>query len=412
MSRKLTLLTAVGAILAAAAVAENGAGDPNRGFLYGTVETKDGAKHTGVLRWDDEEAFWDDLFHSAKSELPYGDYEEPRGVATDEPWWKRLVRTIGGEIGVYERSRVLAVRFGDLAVVEPAGGDAARLVLRDGTEIEVEGYANDVSADVTVIDDKPGRVEIPWRRIARVTFRKTPADADPGVFRLHGTVTTTAGDYAGFIQWDSQECVSTDRLDGDDAATGERVTLEMGEIRAIERVDRRSSRVVLKDGAEMVLEGTNDVNHDIRGVHVEDPRFGRVEVHWGEFRRVVFDDPSGSGRGYDEYRPPRRLSGVVTLVNGDWRRGGIVFDLDEEWSWEMLDGENEAAEYTIPFVLVASIEPLDADRSRVRLRSGVELILRGSHDVGSDNSGVVVVPEGGGEPGFVPWREVASISFD
>jgi hypothetical protein len=44
----------------------------NDGFIYGTVATDAGKEYTGFLRWNtDEEAFWDDLFHSAKSELPY-----------------------------------------------------------------------------------------------------------------------------------------------------------------------------------------------------------------------------------------------------------------------------------------------------------------------------------------------------
>ena len=39
--------------------------------------TIDGDTLTGFLRWDDEEAFWDDLFHSLKEELPYEAYAEP-----------------------------------------------------------------------------------------------------------------------------------------------------------------------------------------------------------------------------------------------------------------------------------------------------------------------------------------------
>ena len=47
------------------------AADDNQGFLYGRVITDSGTEYVGFLRWGDEEAFWDDLFHSLKEDLPY-----------------------------------------------------------------------------------------------------------------------------------------------------------------------------------------------------------------------------------------------------------------------------------------------------------------------------------------------------
>ena len=174
----------------------------------------------------------------------------------------------------------------------------------------------------------------------------------------------------------------------------------------------RGALVVLKDGTEHELTGTNDVNHDIRGIHVEDARFGRVEVAWDEFRRVEFDDPGSSGRSYAEFVAPVHLRGTVTLDNGDWRKGGLVFDLDEQWSWEMLDGAMDDVDYTVPFARVASIEPMGRHGAVVTLRNGEVLELEDSHDVDHDNSGVVVIPKRGGEPAYVAWREIAKIEFD
>ncbi len=318
------------AFVPGAAASDTRPASPVDGFIYGTVETRGGESHTGVLRWDDEEAFWDDLFHSAKRELPYMEYAET-APEDDSTWWERFGRTIGREFGIERQVRVLAVRFGDLAAIRPTGADDAVVVLRDGTQVEVSGYANDVGTTVTVIDAKPGRIPVRWKEIAEVRFSATPPDAHPGSVRLRGAVTTTDREFAGFIQWDSQECLSTDRLDGDSG--GERISVQMGGIRSIERRDRRSARVVLKNGEERVMSGTNDVDDDIRGIHVEDPRFGRVEVPWSEFVRVVFDDAAGSGRGYADYSAPRRLAGTVIRRDGDRLSGRLVFDLDEEWSW-------------------------------------------------------------------------------
>jgi hypothetical protein len=415
MTKRTATILAASLALAACVVAEestaaSGSVSSVEGFIYGTVETRFGKTHTGVLRWDDEEAFWDDVFHSYKAELPYAEYEGDSGEDRDATWWERLARTIGDEFGVHRQRRVIAVRFGDLSQVRVTGADDAVLTLRDGSEIEVEGYANDVTATVTVIDDKPGRVEISWKKIETVTFAPTPPGVDPGSFRLQGAVSTTRGDFSGFIQWDSEEALSTDILDGD--VDDERVRLEMGEIRSIEKRDRRSARVVLKDDTEMVMSGTNDVDDDIRGIFVEDARFGRVEVGWDEFERVVFDDPGGSGASYADFESPRRLSGTVTLKNGDWRKGDLVFDLDEEWSWEMLDGESGGIDYSVPFGLVKSIEPAGRAGCLVRLRNGLDLELENSHDVDEDNSGMVVIPADEGEPGHVAWDEIARIEFD
>jgi hypothetical protein len=415
MTIKTGTILAASLVLAAFVGASDGTASSTaaasvEGYLYGTVETKTGVTHTGILRWGVEEAFWDDLFHSAKVERPYEEYEQAPQADEDASWWERMAHTIGGNLGVHKQSRVVAIRFGDLKQVRVTGANDAVLTLRDGTEIEVEGYANDVGAAVTVIDAKPGRVEVPWKKIDTITFAATPPDADPGSFRLRGTVSTSAGNFVGFIQWDNEESLSTDRLDGD--AGDDRVSLEMGEIRTIERRDRRSSKVILKDGTEMVLSGTNDVDDDIRGIHIEDARFGRVEVGWDEFERVVFDDPGTSGASYADYSPPARLAGTVTLSNGDWRTGDLVFDLDEEWSWEMLDGSSNEIDYTIPFALVASIEPAGRDGSLVRLTNGLSLELEDSHDVDRDNSGVVVIPRGDGEPGHVEWADIRKIELN
>jgi len=415
MTGKTGIILAAGLVLAALVGAEDGATSSVaessvEGYIYGTVETRTGKTYTGVLRWDDEEAFWDDIFNSSKKELPFEEYAEEPEADERATWWERMARTIGGDLGLHHEGRVVAIRFGDLQQVRVTGRDDAVLTLRDGTEIEVEGGANDVNATVTVFDAKPGRVEVPWKKIESVTFAATPPDADPGSFRLRGTVSTSEGDFAGSIQWDNEESLSTDKLDGD--ADDKRVSLEMGDIRSIERRDRRSSLVVLKDGTEMVLSGTNDVDHDIRGIHVGDARFGRVEVSWDEFKRVVFDDPGASGPSYADFEAPAHLSGPVTLPNGDWRSGDLVFDLDEEWSWEMLDGLANDIDYTVPFAMVASIEPAGRSGCLVRLRNGHELELEDSHDVDEDNSGVVVIPKGPGEPTHVPWREIAKIEFD
>jgi len=408
------ITAAVSLVLAAAVCAVEGPNESiqtgrSEGFIYGTVDTRTGEHYTGVIRWGDEEFFWDDLFHSSKVDLPHAGYAEKPEEDPDATWWERMFTKIGGDLGVTRNTRVVAVRFGDLRRIDVTGSNDAVLTLRDGTELEVSGYSNDVGATVHVRDADHGEVEVPWQKMETITFLAAPSDVDVGGFRIHGVVLTTAGEFTGFIQWDSQESLSTDVLDGDSDNT--RVHLEMGRITSIERRDSRSARVVLDDGSELVLSGTNDVNDDIRGIHVEDPRFGRVEIPWDEFHRVDFDRPGGSGRGYADFAPIEHLSGGVTTKNGAHLEGRLVFDLDEEWSWEMLDGELSGIDYTVPFGMVAGIEPESPSESTVRLHSGAQLRLEDSHDVDHENDGVLVVSDGGDEPRYVPWRDVSRIDF-
>ena len=69
------------------------AGEDTRGYLYGTVETASGNTYSGLLRWGTEEAFWDDLFNSTKTELPY--LEDHAGEQKRKSEIKVLGITIG-----------------------------------------------------------------------------------------------------------------------------------------------------------------------------------------------------------------------------------------------------------------------------------------------------------------------------
>ena len=66
----LTLLAVLLAVPAARSMQSDGA-QSNSAFLYGEIATRSGNEYKGFLRWGTEEAFWDDLFHSGKEDLPF-----------------------------------------------------------------------------------------------------------------------------------------------------------------------------------------------------------------------------------------------------------------------------------------------------------------------------------------------------
>ncbi|HXT19336.1 MAG TPA: hypothetical protein VN923_01165, partial [Thermoanaerobaculia bacterium] len=310
------------------------AGD--EGFLYGRLTTRDGKTYEGRLRWDDEEAFWGDFFNSSKEENPWLD-DAPRFARRNH---RHKVELFGIQLGSFDgdwdEDRQFVTRFGDIVGLEPQGGDEVRVTLKDGAVFDVEGGSNDVEGKVQVWDRSLGEVEVPWHRIRSIEFRPAPARVAGAEPRLWGKVQTRDGEFSGYIQWDQDECVASDELDGEDEE-GDDHEVRMGTIRSIERHSNRSSAVTLVDGRRVVLSGTNDVDHDNRGIYVEDARYGRVLVGWKAFERVDFS-PHGSGPGYDAYKPGARLQGMVTTLDGRKLVGRLVYDLDESESTEMLDG--------------------------------------------------------------------------
>ncbi len=378
-----------------------------RGFLHGTVETRSGKQYTGVLRWGNEEAFWDDLFNSSKRDLPYMDLRPEEEERSE-------IRIFGLTIGYSwdegASGRQFVARFGDIAEIRPGRGSRAEVLMKSGTTYRIDGASNDLGGTIVVLDGSLGEVEVPWKRIERIAFSPTPAAVRAPATRLYGKLVTEDDTFEGWIQWDSQECLSTDKLDGE-SEDGD-LSIEMGKIRAIERASRRGAYVELKDGRKLLLKGTNDVNDSIRGIFVEDERYGRVKVSWDVFDRVDFVDTVKSGRGYDEYAPGRALTGTVTDRSDRTHTGSLVFDLDETESWELLHADRYGVEYIIPFDLIRSIEPDRRDGSKVTLKSGSVLEFEEGHDVTERNAGLAILAAGDEESRFyLPWEDARRIEF-
>jgi hypothetical protein len=403
-TRTLTLMLVL-TLLGPMATAADKAGP--HGYLYGTITTKSDNEYTGLLRWGTEETFWDDLFNSTKGDLPY--LEANRKQTRRRNRIKIFGIPIGYRWDDTGSSRMYIARFGDIREIEARRGDNIRVTMKDGEVYEMEGGSNDIGATVTVLDDSLGEVKVEWDRIDRIVFQSTPSGVRPPAYRLFGKVKTEDDVFEGHIQWDVQECLSTDKLDGE-ADDGD-LSIEMGHISAIEKRNRNGSHVELKDGRKLVLEDTNDVDDSLRGIHVEDPRYGRVKISWEAFERAEFSEVDHSGRGYDDYAPARKLRGTVTDYNDQTHSGDLVFDLDEAKSWEMLNGSRDDVEYYIPFEMIRSVEPQRGDESKVVLKNDIELLLRDGQDVSESNDGVVVLRANGRET-YLSWDEIKRVQFD
>lgn len=408
MFRKAWLLASL--LLLVLPAAPTQAQEDNQGFIYGRIVTTAGSVYQGFIRWGSQEAFWDDLFHSVKEELPYQEYLDDRDYDRLSRGRSRI-RIFDWNFsieGSTDLSHQFIARFGDIASMEVHRGNWVEIFMRNGSEYEVSGGSNDVSDDIHISDSSLGEIDLRWSRIETIEFMPAPRGADPGVTRLYGTVETREGRFQGYIQWDQDECLSTDVLDGD-TEDGD-VSIRFGSIQSIERISSSRSLVTLKDGRELRLEGSNDVNEENRGIMVEDQRYGRATVSWDAFDRIEFSNPPNSGRGYDDFPTLGELSGTVTDMDGREYTGRIVFDLDEAEGWEMMNGEMDGIEFNIPMARVRSVEPMRRGFSRVILDSGETLTLEESHDVGEDNSGVLIF-DGGRDPTYIRWEDVERIDF-
>lgn len=380
--------------------------DPT-GFVYGKVTTESGSSYEGRIRWGAEEAFWGDHFNGTK---------EHRTLPEDMPERTRKrtpIKIFGITIGVrwdeQSQSRAFKAAFGDIREIHVRGSDSARVLMKSGSEYGIDGGSNDLGAKIAVWDPGIGKVDIEWDHVDSIEFSATPKRLDVDERRLHATVHTNQGEFRGFIQWDQDECLSSDKLDGD--SRDAELSIEMGRIRTIERRSRDSSRVVLVDGREFVLDGSNDVDSDNRGIFVNDPRYGRVLVTWDAFERIEFDEVDRTGPAYDDFEPGDALRGTVTDTDGGKHRGVVVFDLDETETWELFDGNRRGIEYAIPFHMIRAVVPESGDSSRVVLRGGEEIELEDTADAGEGNAGVLVL-ENGREKVYLPWDEVRRIDFD
>ncbi len=388
--------------------------EAHEGILYGRVTTDDDAVYEGRLRWGgDEEALWGNYFNGSKDENPWVAYV-PSELLPKE---RHSIDIFGIKIFGWENQidldRPFMARFGDIARIEPRGSDLW-VTLKSGTVFHLDRFsADDMNDDVRVWDSSRGVVDIGEWRIRTIELLAT-AQLGATPYPLYGTVRTRQGDFTGFVQWDREECLGSDELDGhtDD---GE-FRLRFDTIRSIARHSRDSSLVTLLDDREIVLSDTRKVGHGNRGIYVDDQRYGRVLISWDAFERADFS-PGGPGPAYGDFTPGHPLTGSVTTWSGRHLAGRLVYDLDESETTETLDAPSQGVDYTIPFGLIASIvlpglDERGAQRARVILCSGEELQLELTGDLGEWNAGMLVFFDGRQRPEYVPWNDIAQIDFD
>ena len=286
------------------------------------------------------------------------------------------------------------------------------LQLRDGSKVIVSGKGtNDMDTPITIYDEQKGKVEIEWMEIVDIEFLKEPSQFKSAIGEpLYGTVFTSEGNYSGTIEWDKDERVTSDELDGEQDKGKFKSTFS--KIKAIQP-HLVGSMVTMDNGERIYVFGSNDVNKKNRGITVTNEEIGHINVDWANLEKVEFTPRKKGGKGYNQFQKPREISGTVKTKEGKSLKGKIVFDLDEQYDYEVLNGGTGKMFFEIPFRNIKRISPQNERNCTVELKSKQQIQLRDSQDVTFKNEGLLVFQNSNSTtPVYVSWREVEEVVFN
>jgi hypothetical protein len=407
--RVITLALILALVLASVALAE----DPGR--IYGVITTVDGDVFEGLIRWDKNEGSWVDVLDGDK-DLPRKNVRKSsRRKYRDS---NRSIKILGIEIGGSHTnwydigSAQSGIRFGHLKTLEVIDDDAALLVTKSGLEFELEHGSGDIGEDnrEIIIEDKDeGEVELVWDDIDHIEFKEADRQLKSNFGdRLYGTLTSRRGEkFTGFVCWDIDEIFTEDILDGNERNRKRKIPF--GKIAVIERYSSNGAMVKLGNGEEYLLRETNDVNDSNKGIVISDPGFGQVKVDWDEFESLEFSQ-APEPVVYESFDGGKSLYGTVYTEDGENFTGHVRWDNDEEYTWEILDGEYHDIEFDIEFGYIKEIEKKSYRSADVTVKDGRTFRLRGSNDVDEDNKGVFVTLDNGEEV-TVDWEDFQRVIF-
>jgi len=285
-------------------------------------------------------------------------------------------------------------------------------VLKSGDTVELTDGSTDFGSgmrELIIEDEREGETELAWDDIDEVELIPTPGGLQSELGeRMYGTLTTRRGDeFTGFVAWDMDECLGNDIIDGEERGRNRKIKL--GRMTSIERYSASGAEITLATGESVVLKGTNDVDNSNRGVAIEDPELGEVEVEWHEFDKLTFK-PAPKIAGYADFSGGRPLHGTVTTEDGDTYTGDIRWDEDEASSWEILNGEWRNISFRIEFGKIHKIEKEMDESSNVTLWDGRSFELKGSNDVDDSNKGITIF-QAGKKDVYVDWENFRSVEF-
>lgn len=366
-------------------------------FLYGSITTTDSITYTGAIRWDEEEVFLTDIFNASKTENPYIEYVNKLSSPQNP-----LSYPIG--------NRGFQCQFGDIASITVTGLNSAIVELKNQKFIAVRANSNDIGNTVQIMEQELGLLNIDWNKIKEVKFFP-PKTFDVENFGnpIYGKITTSVGEFTGFIQWDKDERLLSDKLDGYSAKA--KLSIPFSKISNIQKI-KQGVNVTLISGRQVVLKNTNDVTSINRGIVVTIPNVGRIILDWKHFLSAnITAFPKKFTNCYNLFPATKRLAGTICTKANQQIKGIIIYDLDEAMDAEILDGLNDHLQFEIPFRNIKKIETKSYDYCLVELKKGNKLYLGDQTDVSDKGMGFLIFT-GGDKYQYYQWNEIKWIEFE
>jgi hypothetical protein len=389
--------------------------------IFGRVTTNSGSVHEGWVRWDRNEVGWMDILDGSKKheEFEYQDWwvlVHPGDRSRD-----RVIEVAGYRVTwddsapEFPENVESGIRFGHIRRLVPVDRQEVRLELRSGGDVVLTGGSTDLGTDLrgVLVTSSSGRTrEFEWEDIESLDLSEGSARGTENgeTNRLHGTVELNDGaTYTGYVGWDLNGVLRSDTLTGFDSG-GERHEILFERITEIRR-HADEAEVKLSTGESLRLSDHDDVGYGNSGIQVSDPSMGMIDVDWRELAGVRFHAPE-EALDLGSFPPIQRLRGTVVTSDSTTFSGWIRWDGDEEYSWELLDGQDQGGnDFDVEFSNILSMERArahtvslaigaqgaDVESAReewtdVELRDGRVLQLDGSNDVDSSNHGIYVLP--------------------
>ncbi|KAA3639166.1 MAG: hypothetical protein DWP95_11065, partial [Proteobacteria bacterium] len=301
-----------------------------------------------------------------------------------------------------------SVYFGAIKHIEINQGVFV-ISLHDGTTITSQDNANDLRATLQIKSPEGEERSFDLDELKKVTFNPAPNNAKTWGDGIYGTLSTDLGHFQGRIMWDKDERLGFEELDGQQ--NQKEYAIKFADILSIEK-NNKASTVVLRDGKTLTLTGTNDVNMSNRGIWLDHPDLGRVEINWQQFQKLVIEPVEVNWLTFHDYaNNTRPLAGTVTLKNGQKIKADqMAFDLNQQSNAELITIKSNNHQRQIPLRLIKKMVIINDLSTTLSLHDGSTLQAYGSHSVNHDNNGILITSNN--QHQWLKWKDIQTIEFD
>ncbi len=420
-------------------------------FLYGTITTTDGKEHTGSIRWNNEEALWIDYFQGIKSENKYHVFVSEDDIMESVYRWLTMKKRLNDDEQASVKKKIIIqhsstdpqviseeemeemlkkehkvqiddeefeklehvwmAHFGDIKKITITGEESVDITLKNGEVTPIKSGSNDFNTNIRMIEKDLGELIFEWNNVDHISFSPSPKEllttfGNP----LFGTIRTRKGNYTGFIQWDADKSLDTDKLIGKNA-DGE-LAIEFKNISQV-NFNAKSKSVILNSGRVMDLEIMESNDPMKMGVNIWIDGLGKIYFPPNSILSVEFTNPGKNHLpSYYYFETPEALTGKVMTNDHKNYAGIIAYDLDEEYDFELIQGISDGLYYSVTLRNIKEIAPYNANASTIKTRTGKTVLIANSHDVAESNSGILIFEEETKSPTYIKWENVNRVIFN